>query len=89
MKLVKGFVIKTIGGKCVAVATGDAATRFKGMMVLNETAELIFKELISGNTTIESIAKKLTEVFDITPEKALDDVDIFVKKLSDLNLIDQ
>lgn len=86
MKLVKGFVIKTVGGKCVAVATGEAVSRFKGMIVLNDTAEVIFRQLMEGDTTAEAIAVKLTEEFDITKEQAKHDVDAFIEKLSSINL---
>lgn len=86
MKLVNGFVIKTIGGKCVAVATGEAVSRFKGMIVLNDTAEVIFRQLMESDTTAEAVALKLAEDFDITQEQAKSDVDAFIEKLLSLNL---
>lgn len=86
MKLVKGFVIKTVGGKCVAVATGEASSRFKGMIVLNDTAKVIFNELMENDTTAEEIATKLTDIFDIDAEQAKTDAEAFISKLETLNI---
>ena len=86
MKLVKGFVIKTVGGKCVAVATGEAASRFKGMIVLNDTAKVIFSELMENDTTTDAIVCKVTENFDIDNEQAKTDVEAFIAKLETLNI---
>ena len=88
MKLVKGFVIKTVGGKCVAVATSDAASRFKGMIVLNDTARFIFDKLMTQDTTPDEIAKELAESFNITKEEAYPDVMNFITKLTELNILD-
>lgn len=88
MKLVKGFVIKTVGGKCVAVATADAAMRFKGMIVLNDTAKFIFNQLMIYDTTAEEISKKLADDFNITEEEAYPDVVSFIAKITALNILD-
>ena len=87
MKLVNGFVIKTVGGKWVAVATSEAALRFKGMMVLNDTAKVIFSKLIEGETTSKELVLLITEQFDVSPEQAEGDVNSLLSKLESMNLI--
>ena len=87
MTLKKSFVIKTIGGKCIAIATGEASLIFKGTIILNSTAEFIFRKLMNENTTVETIASEIVENFDTNYEQALLDVKAFTSKLSSVNLI--
>ena len=41
MKIKKGFVLRDVAGRSVVVATGAAAKRFRGMVMLNETGKEI------------------------------------------------
>ncbi len=42
MKIKKGFVLRDVAGRSVVVATGAAAKRFRGMVMLNETGKEIW-----------------------------------------------
>ena len=37
MKIKKGFVLRDVAGRSVVVATGAAAQKFRGMVMLNDT----------------------------------------------------
>ena len=45
MKIKKGFVLRDVAGRSVVVATGAAAKRFRGMVMLNETGKEIWTNL--------------------------------------------
>ena len=48
MKIKKGFVLRDVAGRSVVVATGAAAKRFRGMVMLNETGKEIWTRLQKG-----------------------------------------
>lgn len=86
MKLKYNFVVRTVGGKAIAVAVGKDAAEFNGMIKLNETGEVIFNEL-KKDVTLDSIAGRLASEFDITLEQAKLDADAFIDSLRSAGLI--
>ena len=44
MKIKKGFVLRDVAGRSVVVATGAAAKKFRGMIMLNDTGKEIHPE---------------------------------------------
>lgn len=88
MKLKEGFIIRTVGGKKVAVATGSLATQFKGMITLNPTAAVIFETLAKGCSGIDEITEKITSAFDVDEQTARADVEKTVERLEGLGLIE-
>ena len=60
MKIKKGFVLRDVAGRSVVVATGAAAKKFRGMVMLNDTGREVWtrlqkgmdqEEIIRGNRT--------------------------------------
>ena len=45
MKIKKGFVLRDVAGRSVVVATGTAAKKFRGMIILNDTGKDIWQGL--------------------------------------------
>ena len=54
MRVKPGFVVREVGGKKYAVATGIAARSFKGMLSLNDMGATIFG-FLQTHTTKEEI----------------------------------
>lgn len=73
MKLKYNFVIRNVGGNFVAVASGDDSILFNGMVKLNKTGAFIFEQL-KQETTVEEIAGKFIEKYDVTKAQAIKDV---------------
>ena len=55
---------------------------------LNETAVYVYKKLQEGYKA-EEIAKMMTDEYDVTEEKALEDVKNFIMELKQRGLIDE
>ena len=88
MKLKEGFMLHTVGGEHMAVATGKAAAAFHGLVRNNETANFIYEKLLK-DTTAEDIAKALCEEYDVNFEKALADVKALIAKLDAAGMLDK
>ncbi len=88
MKIKDGFVLREVGGKNYAVATGDALTVFNGMISLNGVGAFIFK-LLQEETDKNSVVSKICEEYDVEKEKAEQDFDKFVEQLIPLKIIEE
>ena len=63
IKIKKGFLLRSLGDEQIAVAVGEASKAFNGMIRLNKTGALYWKELEKG-TTEDALAEKTLEQFD-------------------------
>ena len=82
MKIRSGFILREVLGSPMVVATGDAARNFRGMIKLNETAGFIWRCLQDGLTKPQ-IVEKMTETYDVSPEKAATDVAALLRQMDE------
>ena len=75
MRLKKGFVLREVCGERVIIGEGLGAINFGKMLALNETAAWLWKQAQEmGDFTIEALAERLCEEYDVTPDEAKADV---------------
>ncbi len=87
MKIKGDFVIKEMAGSTVVIPVGAQVMDFNGMLKLNDTGAFLFSNL-KTDTTYEVLVDKLLEEYDVTQEKAEQDVTAFVNKLKEADLIE-
>ena len=86
MRIVPGFVVREVGGKTFAVATGAVAKKFHGMITLAGSGKEIW-ETLQEDVTEEQIVDKLLAVYDVDRETAAQDVKRFVAELRKAGLL--
>ena len=75
MRIKKGFVLREVCGERVIIGEGLGAINFGQMLALNETAAWLWKQAQEmGDFTIEALAERLCEEYDVTPDEAKADV---------------
>ena len=75
MRIKKGFVLREVCGERVIMGEGLGAINFGKMLALNETAAWLWKQAQEmGDFTIEALAERLCEEYDVTPDEAKADV---------------
>lgn len=87
MKIKDGFVLREVRNNYVVVAVGKRSNEFKGVINLNESGALLFKAL-NKDVTKEDLIQVLLDNYEVSPEKARESVDMFIKKLIDGGLIE-
>lgn len=87
MKLKKGIVTNSIDGESFAIATGEAAKSFNGLIKNNPTAAFIF-ELLKSEQTIDSITEAMLKKYEIDEATARTDVTELIDLLKSKNLIE-
>jgi len=88
MKLKDGFLLRELAGSYVVVPVGQAAVDLRGMITLNETGAFLWKQLQTSQTT-QSLCEAMTAVYDVTAEKADEDIARFVRMLTDHGLLEE
>ena len=87
MKIKKGFILKEIADSFVVVAVGPAVKEFNGAISLNGVGATLWKNLQTDNT-IEGLIQALLSEYQVEYDKAKIDVENFVNKLKEANLVE-
>ncbi|MBQ4099103.1 MAG: PqqD family protein [Clostridia bacterium] len=88
MKIKKGFVVREVGGKKYAVATGEVAKSFKGMLGLNDMGALIFG-LLQTDTTVQAVVDSILNEYEADRKTVEADVEKFVSQLKSIDVIEE
>lgn len=75
MKIKKGFVLREVCSERVIMGEGLGAINFGKLLVLNEMAAWLWQQAQAmGDFTVEALAEKLCEEYDVTADEAKADV---------------
>ena len=89
MKIKKGFVLREVCGENVIIGEGLGAINFGKMLALNESAAWLWKKAVEmGDFTIESLAEKLCQEYDVTADEALQDVTEIIGEWQKVNVVE-
>ncbi len=79
MKLKEGFILRSICGEHVVVGEGLAQVNFNKMLSLNESAAYLWEAVAGREFTKEEMVQLLLDKYEVTPERAAEDVDNLLK----------
>lgn len=88
MKIKSGFAKRNIAGSEIVVPVGNKAMEFNGMITLNESGGFFWDCLVKGCTKEQLLSKVLLE-YEVTEQKASEDIDKFLEMLRENNLLDE
>ena len=86
MKIKKELIKRNIAGDVILVPVGSASLDLKGLITLNEAAEVIWDALPEAESG-DDLVKAFTEVYDVDAETAAQDVNALLEKLRELDII--
>ena len=73
--------MRQVGGEWVVVGEGLSAINFNRLLSLNDTAAWLWQQAMEqGDLTVDSLADRLSEEYDVTTEDARRDVAELVGK---------
>ena len=89
MKIKEGFVLRQVCGENVIVGEGLNAINFGKMLALNETAAWLWQQAQAmGEFTIEALADKLCDEYEVTPDEARRDVAAIIDEWKAVNVVE-
>ena len=81
MKLKKDFVLRQVADTWVVLPLAEQTVNFTGMITLNESGAMLWKQLEKGADR-EGLVANLTAEYDVSEDVASADVDAFLGKLA-------
>lgn len=87
MKIKEDFILRKVADSYVVVPVNDMTVDFNGIINLNETGAFLFEILQKGADKQELVDKLLSE-YEVTSEKAENDIDVFIQKLKDADILE-
>lgn len=88
MKIKEGFILKQIAGSTVAVPAGENLVNLQLMLTLNESGAFLWEQLQVPRSEEELVAA-LTGEYNVDAETAKQDVEAFVTKLKENQILDE
>lgn len=88
MKINKEFAVRDIAGDYVLVPVGESALSFNGMLTTNEVGAFIC-EALKEDTGRDVLYARLCDEFDGDPAQIESDLNEFLDKLRELNLLSE
>ena len=89
MRLKKGFVLREVCGERVITGEGLEASNFGKLLALNETAAYLWQQATElGDFTIDSLAEKLCEDYEVEKQTATADVAGILKEWQEVGVIE-
>lgn len=89
MKIKKGFVLREVCGEKIIVGEGAETVDFGKMISLNDTAAVLWKKAEElGDFTVDELADALTEVYEVTREQAVKDVQKLTEGWKEAGLVE-
>jgi len=82
-KIKTGFVTREVGNELVLVPLTGNVAQMSELFTMNETGRFIW-ENINDDTTIEVLAEKMVEAFEVSSETARRDICGFLEKMSQM-----
>lgn len=86
MKIKKEFVLREVAGDVLLIPTGKTALDLNGMMTLNDVGAEIWKLLPEAEDE-NDIVRRLLEEYEVEEDVLRHDVDDFLQKLTELEIL--
>ena len=89
MRIKNGFVLREVCGERVIVGEGLGALDFSKLLVLNESGAWLWKQALEmGDFTVEALADRLCEEYDVAADAAKADVAEIVAEWQKVDVVE-
>ena len=86
MKIKGTYILREVAGSFAVVPVGATVADFNGMITLNETGAFLWQQL-GEEIDRDGLIERLTAEYDVTPERAAADVDVFLHTLRENDFV--
>lgn len=87
MKIKENFILRKVADSYIVVPVNSMTLNFNGIINLNETGAFLFEKLQQGAER-EDLVSALLEEYDVDPDRAANDVDVFIQKVRDADVLE-
>ena len=87
MKIKEDFILRKVADSYVVVPVNKMTLDFNGIINLNETGAFLF-ELLQKGAERDELVDKMLEEYDVDREKAEVDINVFIQKVRDADVLE-
>ena len=87
LKIKEDFILRKVADSYVVVPVNILTLDFNGIINLNESGAFLF-ELLQNGAEREELVNRLLEEYDVTRDRAEADIDSFIKKARDADILE-
>lgn len=88
MKIKSGFVIEEVGDGYLAVAVGDRADEFSGLVRMNSTGAFLWKLVEERDMSKDELLTAILKEYDVDEKIAKTDIDRFESQLREGGILE-
>lgn len=88
MKIKNGFVLRDVCGEKVIMGEGLGALDFGRLLCLNDTAAFLWNEASQGEFTVDSLAEKLCQEYEVSEAQAKAYVSAIVAQWQEVKVVE-
>lgn len=86
MKANDNFIFRKVADEYLLIPAGETALKVKGLVALSESGALLYQKLRDGCTEAELVSV-LTAEYDVTEQRAGEDVQAFLDQMRRVDLL--
>lgn len=87
MKIKDDFILRKVADSYVVVPVNSMTIDFNGIINLNETGAFLF-EILQKGADKRTLLKKLMSEYEVSADNAESDIDKFIQKLKDEDILE-
>lgn len=87
MKIKDDFILRKVADSYVVVPVNSMTIDFNGIINLNETGAFLF-EILQKGAEKQTLLKKLMSEYEVSADNAESDIDKFIQKLKDEDILE-
>lgn len=88
MKIKDGFILKSVAGSKIVIATGEQRMNFNGVITFNEVGAKVFN-MLDGTHSVEEIVNKIAEEYSVPYDMVKTDVIKLIEKMKSHGLVEE
>ena len=88
MKIKEGFTLRTLCGEHIVVGEGLDQVNYNRIISLNGTAAYLWEQVQGKEFTLDDLVTLLTDQYDVSPERALEDVKQMIVSWQEQDLVE-
>lgn len=89
MRIKKGFNKRTVCGEQIIVATGKENIDFSNIICINESASLLWDNVVGKDFSIQDLATLLIENYNVNETTAINDANRIARKFIEACIVEE
>lgn len=89
MRIIEGFVLRPLGEEHLVIGEGISQINFNKMISLNSSAAYLWKSVEGKDFTVEDLTKLLTDMYEVSEEKAAADAAAIAAKWIEAGIVSE